>query len=252
MNVGAVASLRNIKDAIAVARHVLENTKHSLLVGELATEFAEKMGFKKESLSTSKSKAIYNDWKLRNCQPNFWTNVVPNPSMSCGPYSPITEKETENSPNDVNSMFGEKNHDTIGMVAVDKAGNIVAGTSTNGASHKIPGRVGDSPIPGSGAYADNSAGGAAATGDGDILMRFLPSLLAVEFLKNGASPDVAGEKALMRIAQHYPHFVGAIVVVDKFGVYGAACHGIDSFPFSVYNLMTKQVRVEKRDCLRSI
>jgi N4-(beta-N-acetylglucosaminyl)-L-asparaginase len=95
-------------------------------------------------------------------------------------------------------------------------------------------------------------GGAAATGDGDILMRFLPSFLAVEFLRNGIKPDLAGEKALMRIAQHYPRFVGGIVVVDKDGNYGAACHGIDSFPFSVYNLLSKKVRIEKRDCLRSI
>lgn len=251
MNVGAVASLRNIKDAIAVARAVLDHTKHSMLVGEQATEFAEAMGFKKESLSTPKSKAIYNEWKLRNCQPNFWTNVIPNPSMSCGPYEPV-EQLSKHSMNDINSFFSENNHDTIGMIAIDKTGNIAAGTSTNGASHKIPGRVGDSPIPGSGAYADNAVGGAAATGDGDILMRFLPSFLAVEFLRNGAKPDVAGEKALMRIAQHYPHFVGAVVVVDKDGNYGAACHGIDSFPFSVYNLMSKKVRIEKRDCLRSI
>lgn len=253
MNIGAVASLRNIKDAIAVARHVLENTKHTLLVGEQATEFAEMMGFKKETLSSAKSKAIYNEWKLRDCQPNFWTSVIPNPSMSCGPYNPVSVNHlSKHSINDVNSFFSENNHDTIGMVAIDKTGKIAAGTSTNGASHKIPGRVGDSPIPGSGAYADNSVGGAAATGDGDILMRFLPSFLAVEFLRQGAKPDVAGEKALMRIAQHYPYFVGAIVVIDKEGNYGAACHGIDSFPFSVYNLMSKKVRVEVRDCLRSI
>lgn len=148
MNIGAVASLRNIKDAIAVARHVLENTKHTLLVGEEATNFALSMGFKQENLSTAKSKQIYNDWKLRNCQPNFWTNVIPNPSMSCGPYEPVTGTHSKNSINDINSFFSENNHDTIGMVAIDKAGKIVAGTSTNGASHKIPGRVGDSPIPG--------------------------------------------------------------------------------------------------------
>lgn len=252
MNIGAVASLRDIKDAIAVARHVLENTRHTMLVGEQATDFAVQMGFKKESLSTTNSKNIYNDWKSRNCQPNFWINVIPNPSMSCGPYSPIDDAITKKSMNDINSFFTSNNHDTIGMVVIDKSGNIAAGTSTNGANHKIPGRVGDSPIPGSGAYADNAVGGAAATGDGDILMRFLPSFLAVEFLRNGAKPDVAGEKALMRIAQHYPLFVGAIVVVDKDGNYGAACHGIDSFPFSVYNPQSKQVKLEKRDCLRSI
>lgn len=252
MNVGAVASLRRVKDAIAVARRVLENTQHTLLVGEQATEFAVQMGFKEESLSTVNSKAIYNDWRTRNCQPNFWHNVSPNPSMSCGPYDPVDSRLTKQSPNDVNSFFSSKNHDTIGMIAIDKNGNIASGTSTNGASHKIPGRVGDSSIVGSGSYADNSVGAASATGDGDVLMRFLPSFLAVEFLRNGASPDVAGEKSLMRIAQHYPRFVGAVVVVDKNGNYGAACHGLDSFPFSVYNPQSKQVKVEKRDCLRSI
>lgn len=251
MNIGAVASLRNIKDAIAVARHILENTQHTFLVGEQATDFAVQMGFKKQSLSTPNSESMHNDWKIRNCQPNFWINVLPNPSMSCGPYEPVTNQETR-SVNDINSFFTSNNHDTIGMVVIDKQGNIASGTSTNGANHKIPGRVGDSPIPGSGSYADNSVGGAAATGDGDILMRFLPSFLAVEYLRNGATPDVAGEKTLMRIAQHYPRFVGAVIVVDKKGNYGAACHGLDSFPFSVYNPQTKIVKIEKRDCLRSI
>lgn len=252
MNVGAVAAMRNIKDAIAVARHVLENTRHTMLVGEQASDFAQMMGFQPETLSTSNSKAIYNDWKARNCQPNFWANVIPNPSMSCGPYDPVNEESKKRSMNDIDSFFSSSNHDTIGMVVVDRNGDIAAGTSTNGASHKIPGRVGDSAIVGSGAYADNAVGGAAATGDGDILMRFLPSFLAVEYLRNGAKPDVAAEKALMRISQHYPLFVGAIVVVDKDGNYGAACHGISEFPFSVYSPQTKKVKVEKRDCLRSI
>lgn len=73
MNVGAVAAMRNIKDAIAVARHVLENTEHTLLVGDRATEFAEMMGFKKESLSTPVSKSMWKSWKKNQCQPNFWT-----------------------------------------------------------------------------------------------------------------------------------------------------------------------------------
>jgi isoaspartyl peptidase/L-asparaginase-like protein (Ntn-hydrolase superfamily) len=66
------------------------------------------------------------------------------------------------------------NHDTIGMVAIDSDGHIAAGTSTNGMTFKIPGRVGDAPIPGSGAYVDKDVGGCAATGDGDVMMRFLP------------------------------------------------------------------------------
>lgn len=230
----------------------MENTKHTMLVGEEATNFALLMGFKSEILSTPRSKSIYNDWRTRNCQPNFWMNVLPKPEMSCGPYEPINRELLKDSDNKIRPVFDEGNHDTIGMLVIDKNGNIAAGTSTNGASHKIPGRVGDSPIPGSGAYADNSVGAAAATGDGDILMRFLPSFLAVELLRNGVTPDVAGEKALMRIIRYYPNFVAGIVVVDKDGNYGAACHGIDSFPFSVYNLESKEVRIEKRDCLKSM
>lgn len=72
------------------------------------------------------------------------------------------------------SYTNEENHDTIGVIAIDKNGHIAAGTSTNGARHKIPGRIGDSPIPGAGAYADQQVGAAAGTGDGDIMMRFLP------------------------------------------------------------------------------
>lgn len=73
MNVGAVAALRNVKDAIAVARFVLENTKHTLLVGELATNFAIQMGFQNESLQTDNSRNIFNNWKNNECQPNYWT-----------------------------------------------------------------------------------------------------------------------------------------------------------------------------------
>lgn len=252
MNVGAVASLREVKDAIAVARRVLENTRHTLLVGEQATEFAEMMGFKRETLSTEHSRKLNQGWKERNCQPNYWTNVFPDPTTTCGPYQPVEDDFQQNPPNVINSLASADNHDTIGMVVIDSSGHIVAGTSTNGLTNKIPGRVGDSPICGSGAYADNKVGGAAATGDGDVLMRFLPSFLAVEYMRNGAKPDLAGEKALSRIAQYYPAYVGAIVVVDKNGNYGAACHGLDSFPFSVYNPKSKEVRIEKRDCLRSI
>lgn len=72
MNVGAVAGLRRIKDVISVARHVLENTEHTLLVGDLATQFAKQMGFKEESLTTSNSMKKWKSWIQNHCQPNFW------------------------------------------------------------------------------------------------------------------------------------------------------------------------------------
>lgn len=72
MDVGGIGGLRNIKSAMSVARKVLHHTKHTLLGGELGMEFAIKMGFKKESLTTNKSTDIWAQWKANNCQPNFW------------------------------------------------------------------------------------------------------------------------------------------------------------------------------------
>jgi isoaspartyl peptidase/L-asparaginase-like protein (Ntn-hydrolase superfamily) len=72
MNVGAVAALRRVKSAISVARHVLEHTQHTLLVGDQATEFAISMGFKEEPLETNVSHKIWEEWMENSCQPNFW------------------------------------------------------------------------------------------------------------------------------------------------------------------------------------
>ncbi|XP_055532821.1 N(4)-(Beta-N-acetylglucosaminyl)-L-asparaginase [Wyeomyia smithii] len=250
MNIGAVAALRNVKHAIAVARHVLENTKHTLLVGDQATEFAVMMGFQKESLQTEHSKSMWQDWKNNHCQPNFWMNVIPSPSMSCGPYEPISVNSisqhffaVQSNEAEELQQFDRYNHDTIGMIVINSESHVVAGTSTNGARNKIPGRVGDSPIPGAGAYADSSVGAAAATGDGDVMMRFMPSLLAVEGMRQGLTPAEAGEAALARISQHYPNFMGGIVVANQKGEYGAACRGIAEFPFSVAEGIAAETQV---------
>ena len=83
-------------------------------------------------------------------------------------------------------------------------------------------RVGDSPIPGSGAYADSDVGGAAATGDGDVMMRFLPSFLAVELMRHGLPPKIATQTAMERIIAKHPDFSGAVIAVNKHGRVGAA------------------------------
>lgn len=72
---------------------------------------------------------------------------------------------------DARSLISEGNHDTIGMIIVDQRGDLACGTTTNGAANKIAGRVGDSPVAGAGCYVNNDVGGAAATGDGDVMMR---------------------------------------------------------------------------------
>ncbi|KAF2347854.1 Peptidase T2 asparaginase 2 [Trinorchestia longiramus] len=236
-DVGAVAALRQVKDAISVARHVLHYTDHTLLVGSQATEFALSMGFKQENLTTPTSAGMHESWKEANCQPNFWKNVVPDPTTSCGPYSPGTVAGNEAS-GGPRTFFGRFNHDTIGMIAIDGNGNIAGGTSTNGARNKIPGRVGDSPIPGSGCYVDRKIGGAVATGDGDVMMRLLPALVAVEKMRDGFSPEEASRLSLDRVVEYYPNFEGAIVSAGLDGSHGAACHGFSWFKYSLADAST--------------
>uniref|UniRef100_A0A914RBE6 Uncharacterized protein n=1 Tax=Parascaris equorum TaxID=6256 RepID=A0A914RBE6_PAREQ len=115
-------------------------------------------------------------------------------------------------------------------------------------------RIGDSPIPGAGAYVDNEIGAAAATGDGDIIMRFLPSFVlfslyrfclsyqAVESMRSGETAQKATEIAILRISKIYPNFSGALIAVNKNGEYAAACHGMPSFGYSFRDSYSKGVR----------
>ncbi|KAM4802568.1 N(4)-(beta-N-acetylglucosaminyl)-L-asparaginase [Urocitellus parryii] len=250
MNVGAVGDLRRIKNAIGVARKVLEHTTHTLLAGESATKFAESMGFTNEDLSTNASQALHSDWLARNCQPNNWRNVIPDASKYCGPYKPpgILNKDDPT----YKKAEDDYGHDTIGMVVIHKTGRTAAGTSTNGIKFKIPGRIGDSPIPGAGAYADDTAGAAAATGNGDILMRFLPSYQAVEYMSRGEDPTIACQKVISRIQKYFPNFFGAVICANVTGSYGAACNKLPTFTqfsFMVYNSLKNEPTEEKVDCI---
>ncbi|XP_033112945.1 N(4)-(Beta-N-acetylglucosaminyl)-L-asparaginase-like [Anneissia japonica] len=251
-DVGSVADLRRIKDAISVARSVMEHSSHTLIAGESATNYAIEMGFKEESLSTNHSKKIWEDWKNKNCQPNYRRNVSPDANKSCGPYKPTKSLRAATHKNKeprFSKDISITNHDTIGMVVVDGNGNLAGGTSTNGANHKVPGRVGDSPIAGAGAYVDNDVGGAAATGDGDVMMRFLPSYQAVESMRQGMDPTSAAQDAIKRIIRFYPQFSGALVAITKSGSYGAACHGFGTFHYSVRNRNMQNVTVEEVPCM---
>lgn len=253
MDMGAVGALRRVKNAIGVARHVLEHTEHSMLVGSLATNFAVQNGFVEESLSTNESTNMWEHWKRNNCQPNYHVNTIPDSTKACGPYQPVNVDRSQQHLSDlrdgVASKINQQNHDTIGMVAIDENGRIVAGTSTNGLNHKIPGRVGDSPIPGAGAYADSDVGGAAATGDGDVMMRLLPAYQLVESMRQGMTPENAARDALQRILKKYPKFNGALVGVHKSGEVGAACTGFDNFAFCVRTGNMAETQIHHVSCL---
>jgi N4-(beta-N-acetylglucosaminyl)-L-asparaginase len=220
-DVGAVGCLKRVKKAISVARNLMEKTRHTFLVGEDASRFAARMGFHEESLTNERSIKIWQEWVDGGRERNHWG----------------AEPREGSQPD-------RKDHDTISMIAIDKDGNVCAGCSTNGLDFKIPGRVGDSPITGAGAYCDNDVGGAVATGNGDVMMRFLPSYQAVENMRNGMTPTEAALDAMRRIHRKGYRIGGAILAMNKRGEHGAACLGWDKFPYAV--------RHEGRDALVEI
>ena len=183
---GAVLCMQNIKHPIAVAKKVMEDTPHVILAGVGAEEFAVSQGFKRENLLTEQSKKDWEIWKKTS------------------KYKPIINIE---------------NHDTIGMLAIDKNGTISGGCTTSGLAYKMSGRVGDSAIVGSGLFVDNEIGAATATGLGEEVLKTVGSYLIVELMRQGKSPQEACEQAILRIIEKTPNFedfqVGYIAVNKK-------------------------------------
>ena len=200
-DVGAVGCLKRVKRAVSVARKVMEDTQHTLIVGDDATRFAARMGFQETSLSNEASIRAWEEWKAKNKPSDAW-----DPEPIGGGDKPA-------------------GHDTVGTMAVDVHGNVCVGCSTNGRLHKLPGRVGDSPIAGAGAYCDNDVGAAIATGNGDVMMRFLPTYHTVELMREGATPTEASRAAIDRIVAKGYHFDGGIIALAKDGRHGAAKAG---------------------------
>lgn len=254
MKSGSVSSMRRVKSAISVARAVLRHSQHTMLTGDAATTFATQMGFREEDLSTNASTSRWEAWKANSCQPNFWMNVSPDPATSCGPYSPLPEpqwKTVAQTSERSRWQIDQSSHDTISMVAIDSFGELAAGTSTNGATFKIPGRVGDGPITGSGSYADGDVGGCGSTGDGDIMMRFLPCYQVVESLRRGMSATEAAHDSMRRIARKFPDFQGAVVALSITGDFGASCYGLpNGFPFVVASADLPDVTVVIAPCAK--
>lgn len=192
-NCGSVSFLQHIKHPISVARKVMEKTPHVMLSGDGALQFALEEGFKKEDLLTEEAKKAWEKWKLDS------------------KYQPKINSE---------------NHDTIGMLAIDEAGDIAGACTTSGAAYKLHGRVGDSPIIGAGLFVDNEVGGAVATGQGELVMKTLGTFLVVELMRNGLSPQEACEQAVKRIASKlddYQEFQVGFLAIDKSANVGSYC-----------------------------
>ncbi|VDM34736.1 unnamed protein product [Hydatigera taeniaeformis] len=248
---GAVAEMAYIRQAAQVALGVLNSTRHTLLVGEAATRFAESLGYQRTDISSDESTQVWKEWKAKNCQPNFRAPCawIPNPRNSCGPYKFKNKSRSSLLSSRPEVSIDETNHDTIGIIALDKHGRMAVGMSTNGVRFRVPGRVGDSPIPGAGGYADSKVGAAAATGDGDVMMRFLLSFKAVELMRAKKHPNDACHISLRSVRQRGTWY-GALIALRADGQYGAACVGFKDFAFVIQNANTPRGgRVIKVKCL---
>jgi N4-(beta-N-acetylglucosaminyl)-L-asparaginase len=190
---GAVVYFKNNTHAVSVARKVMEETPHVILAGEGADQFARAQGFEKEELITGASEKAYREWLKKK------------------EYKPIINIE---------------NHDTIGMLCLDQKGDIAGACTSSGLSYKMNGRVGDSPIIGSGLFLDNEVGGAVATGMGEAILKSVGSFLIVELMRQGRSPQEACEEAIKRIIKqnsNYKDFQAAFIALNKQGEIGSYC-----------------------------
>lgn len=198
---GSVSFLKNIKNPIEVARHVMEETPHVMLSGEGAYKFAREKGFEHIDLLTPSSKKEWEKW------------------VKSSQYQPEINIE---------------NHDTVGMIAMDANNNISGGCSTSGMAYKLEGRVGDSPIIGAGLYVDNEIGAATATGVGELVMKTLGSFLVVELMRQGHNPQEACRLAVIRIVERYDtkDMQVGFIACSKSGKFGA----YSIFPGFIYTI----------------
>lgn len=189
---GAVMCVQNITHVVSLARKVMEDSPHVIMVGQGAELFAYSKGFEKENLLTEESKKSLENWKVKS------------------EYKPIINIE---------------NHDTIGMLAIDNNGDISGACTTSGLAFKMAGRVGDSPVIGAGLFIDNEIGGCTATGLGEEVLKTVSAFLVVELMRQGRSPQDACKEAVRRIVKkaedRYKDFQVGLIAVNKLGETGA-------------------------------
>jgi len=201
---GSVAAIEGIIHPISAARRVMEKTPHVMLVGDGARMFAIEEGLKSIEVDSSK---LHEAWRKERAS-----------------KKQAVQKRSKD------------DHDTIALLVLGPDGNIAGGCSTSGWGGKLPGRVGDSPIIGSGLYIDNEVGAAGATGLGENVMRHCASFMVVEFMRQGLHPQEACLRAIHRISRIDPLATEDLainfVALDKKGRYGAAGTGT-GFKYSV-------------------
>ena len=222
---GAVAALEDIATPSLVAKAVMDYTDHIMLVGAGAKKFALEMGFKEQNLLTEKSRQDWLRWKTRL---NPYDNWLEQSDSGAARTSSRDGEKIEYDEHGVPYTYG-----TINMNAVDAKGDISSVTTTSGLSWKVPGRIGDSPIIGAGQYCDNLVGAAGSTGRGEANIKVCGAFLAVEFMRQGMSPEQALMKVMERVIamtekrlldeKGRPYFDLNFYAIAKDGRYAGAC-----------------------------
>lgn len=178
--VGAVGAIEDILHPVSVARKVMEDSPHVLLVGQGAQQFAIEHGFERKPLLTDSARKAWEEWKKTS------------------KYEPVINAERRLRPGD------STNHDTLGILAIDAKGHMAGACTTSGMAWKVHGRVGDSPIVGAGLYVDGEVGAATASGVGEEMLRNAASFLVVELMRQGRSPAQACREAIARVVHKRP------------------------------------------------
>jgi N4-(beta-N-acetylglucosaminyl)-L-asparaginase len=233
---GAVASLEGVRTPSLVAKAVMDNTDHHLLVGAGAQAFARQLGFEIEAdLNTPESRALWLEWR-RRVDPDRWLDPA---RRSQAGYDAGLSMVADG------LIDAGHYHGTIHCSGVGSDGAVAGVTTTSGLAWKIPGRVGDSPILGAGLYVDGAVGAAGSTGRGEANLFGLCSFLIVEELRRGRAPLDAGMEALRRIRANTveprllaepgrPNFDIQFYVADARGRHA----GVSMFPGARYAVCT--------------
>lgn len=195
---GSVAGLEGIATPSLVAKAVMDYTDHLMLVGADAKRFALAMGFKEQDLLTEKSKQDWLRWKASK-PTGGWTNADKRAAwLKWNADRGNLKSQPEKGGFDENAALNWT-HGTINMDAVTASGDIASVTTTSGMAWKIPGRIGDSPIIGAGQYCDNTVGAAGSTGRGESNIMVCGAFLAVEFMRQGKTPEEALMLVMKRV-----------------------------------------------------
>jgi beta-aspartyl-peptidase (threonine type) len=204
---GAVANLRRVRNPITLARHVLTGPG-TFLVGAGAEQFATSVGLpliENHELIVERERRLWEEWRASGTAPTQYGSPTPG--------------DQERPPSSAHAVGG---HDTVGAIALDQSGNLVAANSTGGTPFKLPGRIGDTPMVGCGLYADALWGAAVCTGWGESIVRVALARRAVELLERRLPPQSAAEVAIRTLSRSVAGGSGGCIILTPGGRIGLA------------------------------